>query len=171
MAPPSGRESCQVVSSGGGARVIVSFDQLEGLRHDVAMVDGCFDPLHRGHIEYFDRALQLGVPVLCNIAQDEYLRTKHPPLLPRGDRAAIIDALRAISYTHISDVTTADVLRQLRPKYYVKGEDWRPSLPAEQAAIARQFDIEIVYLPTVRDSSSRILQNFLAQATALDATR
>jgi cytidyltransferase-like protein len=144
--------------------VIVSFDQLEGLRHDVAMVDGCFDPLHGGHIEYFDRAVELGVPVLCNIAQDEYLASKHPPLLPRADRAAIIDALRSITYTHISNVTTADVLRQLRPRYYVKGEDWRPSLPAEQSEIAKEFGIEIVFLPTVRDSSSRILQQFLAHA-------
>jgi cytidyltransferase-like protein len=144
--------------------VIVGFDDLARLRQQVAMVDGCFDPLHRGHIAYFEAAAGLGVPVLCNIAPDEYLRTKHEPFLPRADRAAIIDSVRYIDYTHVSEVSTAEVLRQLRPKYYVKGEDWRPRLPAEQAEIAAQCGIEIVYLPTVHDSSSRILQQFLARA-------
>ena len=56
----------------------------------VAMVDGAFDPLHHGHIEYFKAARGLGVPLLCNVASDRYVRTKHPPLLPedsaRGGR-------------------------------------------------------------------------------------
>jgi cytidyltransferase-like protein len=127
------------------------------------MVDGCFDPLHRGHIEYFRAAAQLGAPVLCNIAQDDYLRTKHPPLLARDDRASIIDALRYITYTHISPVSTADVLRELRPRYYVKGEDWRPHLPAEQLEIAREHGIEMVFLSTVHHSSTAILKRFLAE--------
>ena len=144
--------------------MIVTFDDLPRLRQQVAMVDGCFDPLHRGHIAYFEAASQLNAPVLCNVAPDDYLRTKHQPFLPRRDRAAILDALRFISYTHLSEVSTAAVLRQLQPRYYVKGEDWRTRLPAEQAAIAEQHGIEIVYLPTVQDSSTRILERFLAHA-------
>ena len=142
--------------------MIVPFGELARYRGKVAMVDGCFDPLHRGHVEYFRVASELGLPVLCNVTGDDYLRNKHIPFLPAPERAAVIDAIRYIAYTHVSSVSTAEVLRELRPRYYVKGEDWRGRIPAEQAAIAGEHDIEIVYLPTMYDSSTRILERFLA---------
>lgn len=127
------------------------------------MVDGAFDPLHRGHIEYFKAARALGAPVLCNVASDRYVRTKHRPLLPEDQRAAIIDAIRHIDFVHIYQIDTETVLRQLRPRFYVKGSDWRErGLPAEQLAICREHGIEIVYLDTVLDSSSRILKEYCA---------
>lgn len=142
--------------------MILTFEQLPALAGKVAMVDGAFDPLHRGHIEYFRLASELGVPVLCNVASDRYVSTKHRPLLGEDQRAAIIDAIRYISYTYIYEVDTETVLRQLRPRYYVKGSDWRGRLPAEQIRICRECGIEVVYLDTVLDSSSRILRDYCA---------
>jgi cytidyltransferase-like protein len=143
--------------------VIVSFDQLHEYRGQVAMVDGAFDPLHRGHIEYFRAASELGVPLLCNVASDRYVSSKHPPLLPEEQRAAVVDAIRYITYTHVNRFDTETILRELRPRYYVKGKDWDGRLPAEQVAICREHGIDIVYLDTVLDSSSRLLQQFASQ--------
>jgi cytidyltransferase-like protein len=143
--------------------VILAFDQLAEYRGQVAMVDGAFDPLHLGHIEYFRAARGLGVPVLCNVASDAYVRTKHPPLLPEQHRAAVVDAIRYIDYTHVNQFDTETILRQLQPRYYVKGKDWDGRLPAEQVVICRDHGVEIVYLDTVLDSSSRLLQQFALQ--------
>jgi len=144
--------------------VIVTFDQLKDYRNKVAMVDGAFDPLHRGHIEYFRAAAeQLDVPLLCNVASDRYVWTKHPPLLPEEQRAAIVDAIRFISYAHINQFDTETILRELQPKYYVKGKDWDGRLPAEQVKICREHGIEVVYLDTVFDSSTRILNDVIKQ--------
>ena len=144
--------------------MIVTFDQLKDYRNKVAMVDGAFDPLHRGHIEYFRAAAeQLDVPLLCNVASDRYVWTKHPPLLPEEQRAAIVDAIRFISYTHINQFDTETILRELQPKYYVKGKDWDGRLPAEQVKICREHGIEVVYLDTVFDSSTRILNDVIKQ--------
>ena len=140
--------------------MILSFADLEQMRGQVAMVDGAFDPLHTGHIEYFKAADALGLPLLCNVASDHYVRTKHPPLLPAEQRVAIVDAIRYIAYTHLSELDTKTVLTQLRPRYYVKGSDWQGSLPARQIEICRSHSIEIIYVDTVRDSSSRILDRF-----------
>jgi cytidyltransferase-like protein len=144
--------------------MIVGFDDLPRHRGAVAMVDGAFDPLHAGHIEYFRQAAALGAPVLCNVAPDAYVRTKHEPLLPARERAAIIDAIRYIAFTHLSETDTETVLRQLRPRYYVKGKDWEGRLPDEQLAICRDHGIGVVYLDTVRDSSSRILDTYLRRS-------
>ena len=143
--------------------MILSFEQLKDYRKKVAMVDGAFDPLHRGHIEYFRAAVQqLDVPLLCNVASDSYVRTKHPPLLPEDQRAAVVDAIRYISYTHINQFDTETILRELQPKYYVKGRDWEGRLPPDQVRICAEHGIGVVYLDTVIDSSSRILKSYLA---------
>ena len=142
--------------------MIVSFEQLKGYRKKVAMVDGAFDPLHRGHIEYFRAAAeQLDVPLLCNVASDRYVRSKHPPLLPEDQRAAVVDAIRYISYTYVNQFDTETILRELQPKYYVKGKDWQGRLPPDQVRICAEHGIEVVYLDTVIDSSSRILKSYL----------
>lgn len=127
------------------------------------MVDGGFDPLHAGHIAYFKAAATLGVPVLCCVASDRYISTKHKPLLPQDARACVIDAVRYIDYVCINESTTAEVLRQLQPRYYVKGKDWESRLPEAEMAICAECGIEIRYMDTVLDSSSRRLKEYLNQ--------
>jgi len=144
--------------------LILDFAQLKDYRKKVAMVDGAFDPLHRGHVEYFRAAAaRLDVPLLCNVASDRYVRTKHAPFLPEDQRAVIVDALRDISYTHINQFDTETILRELQPKYYVKGKDWEGRLPPDQVRICNEHGIEVVYLDTVVDSSSRILKSYTEQ--------
>ena len=147
--------------------MILTFEQLKDYRQAVAMVDGAFDPLHHGHIAYFKAARELGVPVLCNVASDRYVRTKHRPLLTEMQRAIVIDAIRYIDYVHIYEIDTETVLRQLRPRYYVKGSDWRArGLPPQQGVICAEHGIGIVYLDTVLDSSSRLLKDYCADVAA-----
>jgi cytidyltransferase-like protein len=138
--------------------VIVTFEALQNYQGQVSMVDGAFDPLHAGHIAYFRAAAALGVPLLCNVAADDYVRTKHPLLLPGHQRARVIDALRDITLTHLNETDTTTVLEQLRPRAYIKGADWMDKLPPGQIAICGELGIEIVYLETVSESSSRLLQ-------------
>jgi cytidyltransferase-like protein len=143
--------------------MIVSTADLGGLRGRVAMVDGGFDPLHDGHIAYFQAAKELGVPVLCNISGDHYVSGKHPPLLTEDQRAIVIDSIRFIDYTHVSQTTTEAILETARPAMYVKGTDWQGRLPAEQVELCERLGIEVVFVDTMRDSSSRILESYTAK--------
>jgi cytidyltransferase-like protein len=127
---------------------------------EVAMVDGGFDPIHDGHIDYFREASELGSPVLCNVSSDAWVETKHPPLLGHMQRARIIDAIRYIDYVHVSETSTAEVLETLVPEMYVKGVDWEGRLSAEETELCRALGIQIVFLDTVSESSSRILSAY-----------
>jgi cytidyltransferase-like protein len=140
--------------------MIIGYQDLRQYRKQVALVDGAFDPLHHGHIEYFTKAREVGGRLLCNIAPDSYTSAKHPPLLPARHRAEVIDALRPIDYTHVSPVDTETVLRELQPTHYIKGKDWEGRLPPEQVRICQELGIEIVFLDTVRDSSTQLLKTF-----------
>jgi len=141
--------------------VIVATSDLAAVPRDVSVVDGGFDPLHAGHIAYFKAARALGRPVLCNVSGDHYVRTKHEPLLPEAQRVQVLAALRDIDYVHLSDDTTANVLRLLRPAAYVKGQDWRDRLPSEEVALCAALGIDIVFVDTAVDSSSRLLREYL----------
>lgn len=143
--------------------MLIDESQRDLLPAEIVMVDGCFDPVHRGHVEYFRFARMLGLPVLCNMASDEYIRTRkgRPPLLPEADRAAVLGAMRYLDYVFVARQGTAWSLDFFRPKYYVKGADWIGALPSEQIAICRERQIHIVYANCVLNSSTRILEEFL----------
>jgi cytidyltransferase-like protein len=143
--------------------VILTYDDLAAYAGVVGMVDGAFDPLHAGHIEYFRAASELGVPLLCNVASDQYVASKHPPLLPETQRAVVVDAIRYIAYTHVNRFDTETILEHLRPRYYIKGKDWDGRLPPRQVEICGRLGIGIVYLDTMRDSSSRLLETYARQ--------
>ena len=140
--------------------MIVAAAELGAYAGRVAMVDGGFDPLHPGHVAYFRAAAELGAPVLCNVSPDAWVERKHAPLLTQRERAELIDAFRHVDYVHLSTGTTEDVLRALRPRFYVKGADWRDRLPAEQLEICAAAGTEIVYLDTVIASSTAILERW-----------
>lgn len=144
--------------------MIVETADLSRYQRAVAMVDGGFDPLHPGHVMYFQAAATLGVPVLCNITSDEYVARKHTPLLAQRERALLLDAIRYLDLVHCSSTTTAAVLGLLEPQFYVKGVDWRGRLPEEEMAVCASRGIEVVYLDTVLDSSTSILERY-AQGT------
>jgi bifunctional ADP-heptose synthase (sugar kinase/adenylyltransferase) len=141
--------------------MIVATENLARYRRRVTMVDGGFDPLHHGHIAYFEAAAALGLPVLCNVAPDDWVERKHRPLLRQHERGAVVDAVRFVAYTHLSASPTAEVLRLLQPRYYAKGADWRGRLPAEELAVCAEFDVEVVFLDTLLDSSSAVLARYL----------
>jgi len=146
--------------------VLVSTAELPGLRGLVAMVDGGFDPLHEGHVAYFREAAELGAPVLCNVSPDRWVAAKHPPLLRAEQRAELIDAIRYVSYTHISDEATVAILDRLGPRYYVKGADWRGRLPEAEVQACATAGTEVVFLDTVLDSSTRIVREYKRRLSA-----
>ena len=128
---------------------------------DVNMVDGCFDPIHPGHILYFEKANNLGGPVFCNVTGDNYLKTKHKPLLSHEKRCQIIDSIKYVHFTYQSIYKTSVVLEKLKPKRYVKGKDWlEKGIYQDEKEVCIKYNIEIVYLNTVIDSSTEILENF-----------
>lgn len=145
--------------------MIVTTEELSSLAHKVAMVDGAFDPLHGGHIAYIAQAKKFGLSILVNIARDEYTSRKHPVMLPASKRASVIDALRDVDYVHVSSLTTADVLSRLRPRYYIKGQDWSGRLPEEEVSVCKSCGIEIAFLDTILDSSTKILKDLSNQMT------
>jgi cytidyltransferase-like protein len=150
--------------------MIVEFSDLPKFSGAVAMVDGSFDPIHDGHIAYFEQAAALGLPLLCNVASDEWTASKHAVLLTQMQRGVVLNAIRYIAYVHLASSSTLEVLKMLRPKIYVKGDDWlkRGGVPHAERDSCAELGIEIKYLDTVHNSSSDLLANWRTSAAKSD---
>lgn len=135
--------------------MLLSFEALKEVRGKVAMVDGGFDPIHLGHVLYFREALKQGYPVFCNVSSDAYVAAKHKVLLPQDVRCQVIDEFKSVSYVHPSSRSTAEVLAEVRPRAYVKGRHWAGRLPAEELKICTEYDVKVVFVDTIIDSSSK----------------
>ena len=145
--------------------MILETSQLSDYVGQVAMVDGSFDPIHDGHIAYFQRAAEFGIPVLCNVASDSWTVTKHQVLLSQMQRGVVLDAIRFISFVHLSSISTLEVLKILKPRLYIKGNDWiaRGGVPKEEQDACNSLNIEVKYLDTVLNSSTQLLANWSTQ--------
>ena len=63
------------------------------------LVTGGFDPLHSGHIDYFNAAKELGEILIVGLNSDDWLsRKKGQPFMPFDERKAILQALEVVDY-------------------------------------------------------------------------
>lgn len=144
--------------------MILLTEELGIYKNKLALVDGSFDPIHDGHVKYFQAASQLGMPVLCNVAPDSWTSSKHKVLLNQEQRGVVLDSIKYLDFVHLSSISTAEVIKLLEPRIYIKGNDWltRGGIPEIEELLCRNLGIEILYLQTVTNSSSKLLQNWTA---------
>lgn len=65
----------------------------------IVLVTGGFDPLHSGHVRYFEAAKQLGDKLVVGINSDAWLtRKKGQAFMPWYERSKIIQALAVVDY-------------------------------------------------------------------------
>ena len=65
----------------------------------LVLVTGGFDPLHKGHIRYFQRAKDLGDELYVGINSDAWLTNKKGrPFLPLIERSTIIQNLKMVNF-------------------------------------------------------------------------
>ena len=65
----------------------------------VVVVTGGFDPIHSGHIEYFQAAKELGDFLMVGVNSDEWLtRKKGRPFMNHSERKAIVGMIKGVGH-------------------------------------------------------------------------
>ncbi len=94
----------------------------------LVFTNGCFDILHRGHVNYLAFARNQGDALVVGVNSDESVRRnkgKDRPINPEEDRASVLASLRTVDYAVIFDEDEPrDLIARIRPHVLVKGKDW-----------------------------------------------
>ena len=129
----------------------------KGLR--LAVTNGCFDLLHRGHAVYLNAAREEADALLVLVNSDASVRALKGPTRPlqnQDDRAFLLCSLKAVDKAVIFDSPRCDQeLEALAPDVYIKGGDYtEESLdPGERAALKKSGS-RIVFISFVPGHSS-----------------
>ena len=96
----------------------------------LVFTNGCFDILHRGHVEYLSLARRLGDALVVGLNTDRSVRANKGPGRPinaEEDRAVVLAALEAVDAVVLfDDDTPLHLIQALQPDVLVKGGDYRP---------------------------------------------
>jgi D-beta-D-heptose 7-phosphate kinase/D-beta-D-heptose 1-phosphate adenosyltransferase len=102
--------------------------QLKQQGKQVVFTNGCFDIIHRGHIEYLIQAKALGDVLLVGMNTDASVRRikgANRPVVDQDDRAYVLAALCMVDYVCLFDEDTPfELIKAVVPNVLVKGSDW-----------------------------------------------
>src|SRR5688572_25525204 len=94
----------------------------------VVFTNGCFDLLHLGHIDYLEKARQLGSKLVVGVNTDASVsRLKGPsrPLQDEMSRARIMASLLFVDAVVLFDEETPyELIKSIVPDILVKGDDY-----------------------------------------------
>ena len=101
---------------------------LHGADRKIVFTNGCFDIIHRGHIEYLNKAKKLGDILIIGLNSDDSvqkLKGVNRPINYERDRAVVLDNLKSVDYVCIFDEDTPyELILIVQPDILVKGGDW-----------------------------------------------
>ena len=125
----------------------------------ITWVNGCFDVLHIGHIKLFQKAWELGNPVVVGIDGDDRIRQSKGddrPINPLHDRIGFLKSIKYIKEVvpFHSDEELNAIIKRFSPEYFVIGEEYK-----DKRIIGKEWCENIVYLPRYGGVSSSSIIN------------
>lgn len=103
-------------------------EKWKAQRKKVVFTNGCFDILHLGHVDYLEKARNLGDVLVVGLNTDDSVsRFKGPqrPIQDQQSRARVMAALQAVDLVvFFNEDTPIKLISELLPAVLVKGSDY-----------------------------------------------
>ena len=119
----------------------------------IVFSNGCFDLVHKGHIDYLNRAADLGDVLVMGLNTDasvSKLKGPHRPIQDEQSRLTIIAALQCVNAVVLFDEETPyELIKLVQPDVLVKGSDYKPeNIVGYDIVIAKGGQVKTIdYLP------------------------
>jgi rfaE bifunctional protein nucleotidyltransferase chain/domain len=115
----------------------------------IVFTNGCFDLLHKGHIDYLNKAADLGDRLVVGLNSDESvsrLKGEHRPLQDESSRSFVMASLECVSaVTVFTQDTPKELIERVRPDVLVKGGDYIPeTVVGADFVVANGGKVEII---------------------------
>ena len=139
----------------------LAFWRFKGFK--IIFTNGCFDILHRGHVEYLAKAANLGDKLIVGLNTDASVRKIKGPGRPYQDqdsRAEILASLHFVDAVILFDEETPlNLIRQLKPDFLVKGSDYKPE-EVVGADVVSKYGGDVFTIDLVKGySTTAIIEN------------
>ncbi len=126
----------------------------------VVFTNGCFDLLHRGHVEYLEAARALGDVLIVAVNTDDSVRRLEKgagrPVNAEADRARVLAGLASVDLVVLfPEDTPRELIAELRPDVLVKGGDYRlEDIAGREEVLARGGRVMVIpFVPGYSTSS------------------
>jgi D-beta-D-heptose 7-phosphate kinase/D-beta-D-heptose 1-phosphate adenosyltransferase len=124
----------------------------------MVLADGCFDPIHWGHIRYLSICAAFG-DLAVRVAPDEEVLKKGRMLFQtREERMKTIAAIRPVSSIVDTEESLASTIYATEPDYLIKGADWRGRLPQDVIDACAETGTQILFVDEQTATSTERLQ-------------
>ncbi len=138
---------------------IIPFDKIADKCYEIRQrsntivsTNGCFDILHLGHIEYLEKASELGDFLIVGLNSQESvkrLKGRDRPVNSEITRISVIASLGFVDYCVIfNEITPVELLKKIKPDIHVKGGDYSPDELIEKKVVEENGGI-ITILPLI----------------------
>lgn len=98
--------------------------------YKIVFTNGCFDILHRGHVEYLSKAASYGDVLIVGLNSDASVRSikgKSRPVQDEETRSLVLASLQFVSKVVLFDEDTPyNLIKIVQPDVLVKGADYKP---------------------------------------------
>ena len=131
----------------------------------VVFTNGVFDLLHRGHVEYLQKAKELGDILVIGLNSDASVHAiKGPkrPLVCQEDRATVLAALACVDHIiYFDEDTPAELIEAIMPDILVKGADYKVEQIAGAEAVLKNGGQVIPIELTPGRSTSELIKKIV----------
>ena len=132
----------------------------------VVFTNGCFDILHVGHVDYLEKARNLGQKLVLGLNTDASVSRIKGPLRPvcnEFSRSRVIASLAFVDLVVFFDEETPlELISSLKPNILVKGDDYTiENIVGADIVIANGGEVKTIPL-VVGYSTSKVIKNILA---------
>ena len=95
----------------------------------VVFTNGCFDILHRGHLELLRHCKSLGYVIvgLNSDASAQLLKGPTRPINTEKDRKFLLESIKYVDEVVVfNSATPYDLIKEIKPDIIIKGGDYKP---------------------------------------------
>ncbi len=111
--------------------LITFVNKEKALGHRIVFTNGCFDILHKGHVDYLAKAADKGDVLIVGVNTDESVKRlgKSPsrPIQDEAARSYVLASLESVSAIVLfNEDTPYELIESIIPDVLVKGADYLP---------------------------------------------
>ena len=123
----------------------------------IGFTNGCFDLVHRGHIEFLKQARSQCDILILGLNSDssvQKLKGKNRPIVPQNERAIILENLNFVDLIIIFyELTPIKLIEGLKPDIIFKGKDYKIN-EVIGSELIRKWNGKVKLVPLIRGNST-----------------